>query len=143
MAKIVLSADAPDEAKDFSLGNAEISVPYETDDPVIVANARSHPWLEVEVDATKSVIRYRETSTDPKTDPLSAENPDALIPFDEDAVAEFEATKAESVAPVAVEAGADQDKKGRATAEISTTIAAAEANASKTVDGPTTKGDKS
>lgn len=138
MAKIVLSADAPDEAKDFSLGNDEISVPYETDDPVVIANARTHPWLEVEVPTTKEKVYTLEPSVDPTKDPLAAENPANAVAFDQDAVAKFEASKAEAIEPVAVEAGADQDKKESA-GGVATTVAAAEADASKT----TTKGDKS
>lgn len=132
MAKIVLSADAPDDAKTFSLGNDVIDVPTESTDPVLLANATSHPWLEVEAPADAPEPRYRETGVDPTKDPLSAENPDSRLPFDADAIKAVEDAKLTELEPVALDAGADQDKKGRARQPVATTVAAADADVSKT-----------
>lgn len=52
MAKIVLSDKAPDDPTlRFSLGSADpFEAPYETDDPELIGNALTHPWLVVEQD---------------------------------------------------------------------------------------------
>jgi hypothetical protein len=56
-------------------------------------------------------VRYRETNVDPTKDPLSASNPNSLLPFDEAAVeAAAQEAQAAAVVPVAIEAGKDQDK---------------------------------
>lgn len=111
MAKIALSTEAPKDVNCVSLANATVDeFPFETDDPAVIGNAVSHPWLEVEVTTEDAEATYRATAVDPKTDPLSAENPDSQLPFDHDAVAAAEAAKAEQEAPVAIEAGLDQDE---------------------------------
>lgn len=132
MAKIVLSADAPDDAKTFSLGNDVFDVPTESTDPVLLANAASHPWLEVEANEEAAEARYRETGVDPEKDPLSASNPAAALAFDPDAIKAVEDAKETEIEPVAIDAGKDQDRKGRAKQPVASTIAAADADVSKT-----------
>lgn len=117
MAKIVLSDQAPSEKVHFSLADADFDLggnakqSFETDEPAVIANANSHPWLEVDTEGVEVVVRYRPGSVDPANDPLSSEGPNAALPFDEKAVTAFEDSKVEEQNPVAIEAGQDQGEK--------------------------------
>lgn len=136
MAKIVLAPEAPDDLNSVSLANEVIEeFPFETTDPTVLGNATSHPFLDVEYDTEGAEARYRESNVDPETDPLSATNPDSLIPFDEAAIKEVEDAKAAEFAPVAIESGKDQDKKV-VEGGVATTVAAAEADASQRTEKP-------
>jgi hypothetical protein len=116
MANVVLSDLAPNEKVRFLLANAEFELggnakkSFSTDDPEVIANATVHPWLKVEAPPGDVVVRYRPGTVDPKQDPLSSEGPNARLPFDEAAVKKLEDAKLEQLNPVAIEAGADQDK---------------------------------
>lgn len=116
MANVVLSDLAPNEKVRFLLAGEEIELggnakkSFETDNPEVIANATVHPWLNVEAVSADVIVRYRPGTVDPKQDPLSAEGPNARLPFDEKAVAEFEDSKVQDFNPVAIEAGVDQDK---------------------------------
>ncbi|MBA3240086.1 MAG: hypothetical protein H0T60_02575 [Acidobacteria bacterium] len=131
MAKIVLSDKAPEGVKLFSLANAELdlSKTVQTTDPVVVANANSHPWLEVEPEAAEEYGGgYVERQLDPKDDFLSSAN---SIAFNPEEIKKIEESKfhAES-APTAIEAGKDQDKK-IVTGGVAETIAADQVQANK------------
>lgn len=139
MAKIVLATEAPDDLNSVSLANAVLDeFPYETDDPTVLANAVSHPFLAVEFDAAGAEARYRETGVNPETDPLSASNPDSRIPFDADAVAEIEDAKVEDLEPVAIDAGLDQDK-AKSSGGVAVTLAAFDPQNDKPVRNDATK----
>jgi hypothetical protein len=104
MAKIVLAPEAPDDLNSVSLANEVIEeFPFETDDPTVLGNATSHPWLAVEYDADQAEATYRESAVDPTTDPLSASNPDSHLPFDAAAIKEIEDAKRAQFEPVAVD----------------------------------------
>lgn len=131
MAKITFSADAPSDlsSKKFSFGSVEVEVPTETNDPSIIASATEHPWLSVEIEAVKLVNAQHK----PTIDPFSAESEGAKAAFDPEAIA---AAQEETVIePVAIDAGKDQDKVGRKSQPVATTVAAAEADVSKTTTG--------
>lgn len=128
MAKIVLSDAAPKDAErlTFSLPGAEpFEAPYESDSPIVLANAESHPWLKVERDEDGVVDPPSHSpSVDPREDRLSAlyEGSD-----DEAAPAEPE----EDVTPLAVEAGLDQnvaETVGEGDNETAVTLAADDAD---------------
>ena len=130
MAKIVLNDVAPKDQKSFSLANANFEVPYETTDPVVLANARSHPWLEVEEDAAKGVkAQFVDRQVKPEDDAHSAIN---SVANDPDAVrAALEERDDLTVVPLAVESGLDQDKRkfeGRGDDRVALTLAADEVN---------------
>jgi hypothetical protein len=123
MPKIVLSDAAPKDVErlTFSLPGAEpFEAPYESDSPVVLANAESHPWLEVErdEDAVVDPPSYS-ASVDPTKDPLS-------LQYEGDrnvAPAEPE----EDVTPLAVESGLDQnvaETVGEGDNETAVTLAA-------------------
>jgi hypothetical protein len=125
MAKIILSDEAPSDAKSFSLANANFDVPYETNDTVIVANALAHPWLTVERDESAAESTFREPSVRPEDDALSATN---SIANDPEAVARFNAEQeAAAGTPLAVDAGLDQNKAetvGEGDTKVAVTLAA-------------------
>jgi hypothetical protein len=108
MAKIVLSDDAPQDAKKFSLANAEIEVPYETDDSQILGDAGAHPWLDVEYAAVDVVGGVHFTPLDPKDDVLSSVNSIANNP--DEARKANEARNLEVLNRTALDAGLDQGK---------------------------------
>lgn len=109
MAKIVTNELAPKDVKHFSLANANIEVPCETDDPVVLANASAHPWLTVEREPVPEVEgQFVDRQIKPEDDPMSYLNDDSNNP---DAVrAHFEDQQSEDATPLAVEAGKDQNK---------------------------------
>lgn len=125
MPKFVLSDIAPKGHKKFSLGADEVEAPFETDDPVLAANARSHPWLEEETDAKAAEAPPSYVNhLDPKDDVLSAVNSIANDPKEvEKALKERGVVVA---ARVAIDAEKDQNKKVE-TAGVAETIAAADA----------------
>jgi hypothetical protein len=114
MAKIVHSETAPSEAVRYNLAGVEFTLgkaktaSYETDDPTVIANAQAHPWLKVE--RTKS--------------DAPAKQPDAVADAD-----------VEPAAPVALDAGLDQDKKVE-------TEGVAETRAAEKAADPDKKGSK-
>jgi hypothetical protein len=115
MAKIVPSTLAPSKqfritfaSASFALDGAKKSA-YETDDPAVIAEARAHPWLEVQTAKSDLVTGEVKTWIDPKTDPLSAQHPDARKALDPKAAREALA-KGLAVPHVAINAGLDQDE---------------------------------
>lgn len=137
MGKIVLSKEAPTgEAVAFVFGNEEPlklggseKKSVVTDNPVYLANAVTHPWLEVEPDTTAAPEPvYREPSVKPENDVLSAQNPDAKKVNDPKEVKKALEARDDlnvDVQPVAVEASKDQDKKV-VTGGVAETLAADE-----------------
>lgn len=135
MATISHNDHAPSEEKvHYSLAGAEFDIEgdgvYETDDHQVIANARSHPWLKVEV----PVVRveggvYGREHLAPKDDVMSADN---SVANDPDAVAAELARRFEDdLAPVhtAIDASLDQDKvkfEGRGERKVAETLAADE-----------------
>jgi hypothetical protein len=108
MAKIVLSDKAPKDAKHFSLANAEIEVPFETDDPQILGDADVHPFLDVERDPVDVIAGVLANPLDPKDDVLSRANSVANDPDAVRAAAEERAAVVENV--TALDASLDQKK---------------------------------
>lgn len=115
MASIVPSKLHPDEEVSYSLAGGEFTLgpggSYETDDQALILNAISHPWLSVEADpATAIVVDDRARHVDPKLDVLAAAH--GTEAFDSEKIVALEASKVRSVAaPVAIQAGLNQDKK--------------------------------
>jgi len=126
MRKFVLSDIAPEGHKKFSLGADEVEAPFETDDPVLAANAASHPWLTEEVDekaaeAPPSYVNH----LDPKDDALSAVN---SIANDPDEVKKaLESREDVLIERVAIDADLDQDTKKETKDGVALTVAAEEA----------------
>lgn len=124
MPKFVLSDIAPKDQKKFTLGADEVEVPFETDDPVLAANAASHPWLVAEADKEQneqppSYVKYLA----PEDDVLSSVN---SIANDPDEVAKALAEREDVlVSRTAFDAELDQSKKVEA-AGVAVTEAAAE-----------------
>lgn len=125
MPKIVLSDAAPEGDLRFSLANAEIEkLPYETSDPVVVANAESHPWLTVEYEKVEELADQSDPfpQTKPEDDVLGAAN---SVANDPDAVrAEIERRKAGASDPVAIDAGLDQSDVVVTASGVAETVAA-------------------
>lgn len=125
MAKIVHSEAAPSEAVHYSFAGVEFdlggkSQAFETTDPVVLSNAEAHPWLAVERDEADLVRgEYRDT-LDPKDDVLSAVN---SVANDPEAARAASAPVVEVIAPLAVDAGKDQDKPVK-TGRVAETLAA-------------------
>lgn len=128
MANIVLSDVAPKDASHFSLANANFDVPFETDDPIVLANAEAHPWLKVERPEVEMLSGgFREVSVKPEDDALSAQNSVANDPDAVRAEQERRAAEEGTGTPLAVEAGLDQDKPqtvGEGDNEVAVTLAA-------------------
>ena len=131
MAKIVHSSLAPSEKVTYSLGGTSFEInggnktaAYETDDPQVVADARAHPWLDVVVPKAEQVEAPPAHRLAPEDDILSAKHPDAKLAFDADA-AKAALVEQLAVAPVAIDAGLDQDTKV-VSGEVAETLAAAE-----------------
>lgn len=140
MAKIVLSEAAPsDETLAFSFAGVDeaFQPPFETDNAEALANAKAHPWLEVEypeVDQAGGV--FLNTQLSAADDHLSALNDTSNDP---DAVREeLERRQAEldGVTPLAVRSGLDQTEEVQTPdSRVNLTLAADEAD-------PTTDDDK-
>lgn len=116
MAKIVPSSVAPSQpfrlvlaATSFDLDGSKKTSSYETDDPTVLANARAHPWVDVQYPKADIVVGSYVPTTDPKDDPLSAQHEDARKALDPEA-ARAALTEQLAVNPVAIDAGLDQDK---------------------------------
>lgn len=115
MTNIVPNENAPDEVvryglgetADFELGPGDT---YETNDPAILAEAETHPWLAVERDeaeADEGVFVDRHVPRE--DDVLSAQNSKA---FDPEAIAAARAAAlGEQPQPAAVQAGLDQGER--------------------------------
>jgi hypothetical protein len=128
MSKIVHSDVAPDDAEVFSLGQGPTvkitkSGSYETSDPVEIANAMAHPWLDV-VQAKEDYDGGTWWPTlAPEDDVLSAVNSKANDPKEvKKARDEFHARFA--VPAAVIDAGLPQDKKIKDDAGNSKTLAA-------------------
>lgn len=84
MAKISKSAEAPGDLRAFTFANTVVEVdnlPLETDDPVVIAAADQHPFLDVErepVDANVAPEGYdvNDPHDNPRADHLSASGSD-------------------------------------------------------------------
>jgi hypothetical protein len=114
MAKIVPSQEAPNEKIRYGLANESFDLTasgsYETDDQEVIANANSHPWLDVKYDKSEEAKpAFRPGTIDPKDDALSAANSIAFDP--KEVTAAREAALAVEEDRTAIEAGLDQDKK--------------------------------
>lgn len=122
MAKIVLNDTAPSgEVVGFSFGNEErfdlggsAKKALETDNPVLIANALVHPWLDVIVpDGEASAPVFHDRQVRPEDDKFSSQHPDANKVNDPKEVKKALAARDDldpSVKPVAIDAGRDQDK---------------------------------
>jgi hypothetical protein len=140
MAKIVLSEAAPsDETLAFSFAGVEeaFTPPFETDNSEALANAKAHPWLEVEYPEAAQVEGvYLTNQLSAADDHLSALNDHSNDP---DAVAaELERRKAEleGATPLAVDAGLDQDEEVSTEDDrVNLTLAADEADPTTDDDG--------
>lgn len=139
MARIVPSKLAPDVEVHYSLGMAEFVLApgdtYETSDTEAIGSAVVHPWLDVEYDKAEAYVTpVPGLSVDPKKDPLSAQGPDAGLPFDIEAVKAANADAFEAVAePTAIEASLKQTKVVK-TAGVNETVAADEKATASTND---------
>jgi hypothetical protein len=125
MRKFVLSDIAPEGHKKFTLGADEVEAPFETKDPVLAANAASHPWLveETSEDASQAPPSYV-NHLKPEDDVLSAAT---SIANDPDAVREaLEAREDVFVERTAIDADLDQDEKKETKDGVAVTVAAAE-----------------
>ena len=129
MAKIVTNELAPKDAKTFSLANESFEVPFETTDPTVLANARTHPWLTVEYGEQAEVGgQFADNQVKPEDDPMSALNDRSNDP---DFVREQQAESTEDSTPLAVDAGLDQDKAetvGEGDNQTAVTLAADDTN---------------
>lgn len=111
MATIRASEKAPagDLHYVFSTGDFDLSAggSYETDDQVLLGEARAHPWLEAELDAS-DVVQFvaPDRQVKPEDDSQSAVN---SIAFDSDEIRKVEEAKSENFgSPTAIDAGLDQ-----------------------------------
>lgn len=121
MATILLSDLAPSDAKHFSLGQFEVDVPTETDDARLISEARTHPWLAVEVPEVEAEKVVDRTATlAPQDDPFSAEYTGE--------VHTFSAPDTTPIHPLAVQAGLDQSAPETAGFTDLTLAAAADSN---------------
>jgi hypothetical protein len=128
MARIEASDLAPEGTFKVSFAQGEYEVPFESDDPTVVANALSHPWLTVEAEA-------REVEQDnPFYEPYLPEN-EALSSFNsvandpEEVQAALDEREVMLTSRVAIDAGLDQGEPefvGPEGREIATTLAGAE-----------------
>ena len=116
MAKIVPSPSAPSQAfrltlgaTSFELDGSKKTSSYETDDPVVIANARAHSWVDVVAKKADIVVGGYKQILDPKLDPLSAQHEDSKKALDPEA-ARAALREELAVHPVAIDAGLDQDK---------------------------------
>lgn len=112
MARILHSDDAPSEAVHYSFAGVEFDLggsnkgSFETDDPIALLNAESHPWLKVErEEAVLLQGKYRD-QLDPRKDPLSIFN---SVANDPEAVRKAAEERDEAVIDqLAIDAGLDQ-----------------------------------
>lgn len=133
MATISHNDLAPDEKVHYALGGVEFDVEgdgtYETNDNDVIANARAHPWLKVEVPVAEQLGGfYGAEHLAPEDDVLSGVN---SIANDPEAVqAELERRFSDQVAArLAVDAGLDQSSvefEGEGSRRVAETLAAHE-----------------
>jgi hypothetical protein len=144
MATISHNDLAPAEKVHYSLAGAEFDIEgdgtYETDDHQVIANARSHPWLEVEVPLPKVAGGvYGREHLSPKDDAFSAEN---SVANNADAVnEELERRFGDDLTPThtAIDAGLDQGKvkfEGKGERKIAETLAADDQQAEQVKEAP-------
>lgn len=127
MAKIVASDHAPKGNYRFSLANAEIEkLPYETNDPAVIANAETHPWLDVEYDEVKELADLRDPNPQlaPEDDALSAQNSVANDPKAVKAAIEARFGDHADDGAVAIDAGLDQSEVVETGDRVAETVAA-------------------
>jgi hypothetical protein len=136
MAQLVPSPLAPSQPFRLTLGSTSFSLDgskktssFETDDPTVIASARKHSWVDVKTKDVEVVAGTYKLRTDPATDPLSAQHPDAKLALDPEA-AKAALTEALAVNPVAVDASLDQDKVVTS-GPVAETLAAAEKGAAE------------
>lgn len=114
MAKIVHSEAAPAEAVHYSFAGVEFDLSgkksYESDDPIVLANAAAHPWLSVQYPAVDVVAGAYVEQLAPEADHLSAAG-QKVNPNDPEVARAAEEAKRESTDnPVAIDAGETQTK---------------------------------
>lgn len=103
---------APDEPVRYLLGQAEFQLDgrtknYETDDPDVVLNAESHPWLVVTYPEVEQIEGAYVEQIAREDDPLSSLN---SIANDPDEIRKVEEAKRDAVAPVAIDARLEQSE---------------------------------
>jgi hypothetical protein len=120
MAQIVPSKQAPDFEVGYALPGTKLvefklkpGGSYKTDDRGVLAEASTHPWLQVEYDASEApVYSFRPDTISSGEDALSSENSEAFEPKfvkrDLDGVL---GTRDDT--GTAIQAGLDQDKKSK------------------------------
>lgn len=133
MATISHNDLAPNESVHYSLNGVEFDIEgdgtYETTDNEVIANARAHPWLTVEVPQAEQLGGfYGNEHLAPEDDALSGVN---SVANDPDAVrAELERRFGEqTIARLAVDASLDQSDvefEGEGTRRVAETLAAHE-----------------
>ena len=133
MAKIVHSDAAPSEKVRYSFAGVDFeiggkSASFESNDPAVLSNAETHPWLKVERDAGEIVHGEYRGFLDPKDDALSAVN---SVANDPEAARAALPSNEDEPQPAAIEAGRDQEKKA-VVGGVSETLAA---DAAATDDG--------
>jgi hypothetical protein len=137
MAKIVLSDIAPEGHTKFTLGADEVEAPFETNDPVLISNARSHPWLLVEDEEGAAQPPSYVNTLSPSEDSLSAVN---SIANDPDEVRKaLEERGLTAVARTAIDANLDQNEVVELNG-VALTVAAEE-DAEPVVEGREPSGD--
>lgn len=139
--KITASDLAPAEAVHYTFAGVEFDIggsgrkTFETNDPTVVSNAESHPWLQVEYPKVELVAGSYREQVAPQDDPFT------LIgrtqdPNDPDAVREAEEAKSVDFGqPVVLEAGTAQT-------EVVVTDGVAETLAAVDADDDSTDSDK-
>lgn len=115
MAKIVHSEAAPSEAVHYSFAGVEFDLGgrkkgYDSDDPTVLANAESHPWLRVERPEVEVVAGAYVEQLSPEEDHLTAAGHE-IDPNDPAEAKRAEEAKVENnITPVAIDSGLDQDE---------------------------------
>lgn len=108
--KIQSSDLAPAETVHYDLAGVEFDLSgkksFETDDVIVISNARSHPWLKVIDPEIEQVVGALVEQIKPEDDPFSLVNYHGNDP---ERIKADEAAKAEAAGhPVAIEAGTPQ-----------------------------------
>lgn len=124
---------APDAPVRYLLGQAEFQLDgrtknYETDDPDVVLNAEAHPWLSVAYPEVEQIEGAYVEQVAREDDPLSALTSIANDPAE---IRKVEEAKRAARAPVAIDAGLDQEEKVEVGNTAVTIEAASEGEAPK------------
>jgi hypothetical protein len=124
---------APDEPVRYSLGQAEFQLDgrtknYETNDPDVLLNAESHPWLVVTYPEVEVIEGAYVEQIAREDDPLSALNSIANDPAE---IRKVEEAKRAAFAPVAIDADLNQSEPVTAGVTDVTLEAASEEEAPK------------